>query len=171
MKVSNNETVLLLSIIGMEWDGDADFEGHADDLSFDGEFTLISVRGLVAFFVFFGWSGVILIFYDMSTVMTVIVSVLAGFSAMLIVAYVFYTFHKLEDKGNIEIDNAIGAIGEVYIRIPGKGARNGKVFVPIQGRIVELLAKTKGPEIPTGSKIRVQSVLKGNVLLVEQLIE
>ncbi len=74
----------------------------------------------------------------------------------------------MEESGNIDLQNSVGLIGEVYIPIPQGQLVPGKVNLMIDDKIMELDAVAK-EHIKTGTQIKVLSVLKNNVLLVEPL--
>ena len=57
----------------------------------------------------------------------------------------------------------------VYLRIPGSGGGKGKITVSIQGRNKEYEATTQGPELSTGSEVRVVRQTSPNTFEVEAL--
>jgi len=158
----------VLSLIGLDFDGDADadFDGGSAD-GMDTDFALFSVRSIIAFFTFFGWTGVAALNYGVGSTMSVLFATLSGFSAMFVVAYLFYLFIKLQSSGTLKLENALGEVGEVYLIIPGDKTGTGKVQMKVQGSLRELDAITDGETIPTGAPIRVIDVLENGMLLVE----
>ena len=142
------QTVLLLFGFGMDSEADADcgHEGHMDFHDHDaagdadGGFSLISIRGLVAFFSIGGWVGVVCENMGLHVTVTCIISFSAGFLALLGIAFLFKYAMKLQGSGNINVENAVGKTGQVYIPIPPKGMGRGKINVVIQERLVELEA-------------------------------
>lgn len=141
------------------------------DIQVDGDasFTFLSVRSIIAFFLLFGWSGVIVLSNNGSYTLAFILATIAGLCGIFITAYLVYSLYKLQERGNIQIQNAVNQKGEVYLKIPGKKEGLGKVMILLQGKITELEAMTEGDTIPTGEKIRVISILEDNVLLVETI--
>jgi len=75
---------------------------------------------------------------------------------------------KLQSKGNIDIRNAIGKEGTVYLNITPP--ERGKVEINIQDRlrIVDAVVKTNEP-IPTGERVIVTEILDSGVLVVERV--
>ena len=74
---------------------------------------------------------------------------------------------RLQSSGNVNLNNAVGAIGEVYLRIPPAMQGQGKVSVQVQERLIEAAAMTKAEEeLKSGTSIRVLAV-RGSNLLVE----
>ncbi len=159
----------VLSIIGIDFDADAEADiGDADGVDgLDADFTLLSVRSIIAFFTFFGWTGVVALSGGVGAVMAILLASSAGFAAMLVVAYIFYLFIKLQSSGTLNLNNALGNTGEVYLVIPGDKAGVGKVQMKVQGSLRELDAITTGESIPTGAPIQVIDVLENGMLLVE----
>jgi len=159
----------VLSIIGIDFDADAEADiGDADGVEgLDADFTLLSVRSIIAFFTFFGWTGVVALSGGAGAVLAIVLASSAGFVAMLVVAYIFYLFIKLQSSGTLNLENALGNTGEVYLIIPGDNSGIGKVQMKVQGSLRELDAITTGESIPTGSPIRVIDVLENGMLLVE----
>ncbi len=159
----------VLSIIGIDFDADAEADiGDADGVDgLDADFALLSVRSIIAFFTFFGWTGVVALSGGVGAVMAILLASSAGFAAMLVVAYIFYLFIKLQSSGTLNLNNALGNTGEVYLVIPGDNSGVGKVQMKVQGSLRELDAITTGESIPTGAPIQVIDVLENGMLLVE----
>ena len=66
---------------------------------------------------------------------------------------------------------AVGCAAQVYLRIPARGTGYGKVTVTMQGRTVELNAVTSGPEIATGSAVKIVALREGDTLEVLPLAQ
>ena len=162
----------VLSLIGLDFDHDADFDVSTETdvdsgYSLDADFTLLSVRSIIAFFTFFGWTGVIALNNGASTVMALGMASAAGFAAMLVVGYMIYLFSKLSQEGNLDMNEALFNTGEVYLAIPSKKEGYGKVHIKIKGSLREMDAVTEGEPLPTGASVRIIEVLNDNLLLVE----
>ena len=155
------------------FDGDAqgDFDGTYEPGVDTGDggsgLSLFTVRGLVAFFAVGGWMGLALVKYT-GAIWAIIIAFLAGTAAMVGIALLFKAALKLQDRGNLDIRNAIGKTGRVYLSIPPGETGQGKVTVMVQERLVELDAVTKSAhEIKTGAIIRVSNVIDSQTVLVE----
>ena len=157
----------ILSLIGME-SHNADFSGHPD-IGVDHEFSALSMRSIIAFFTFFGWTGVVVLNQHLSVWVAVTLASLAGLAAMFIVAYLMYKFAQLEQSGTLNLYHALDQEGEVYIPIPGRGNGQGKIQLKVDGRVRELDAITDGEALKTGDLIRVVEILDDNILKVEEL--
>ena len=76
---------------------------------------------------------------------------------------------KLQSNGAINIKNAIGKIGTVYLTIPPRRSGFGKVNVLVQERYAEYDAVTDGDEpIPTLAEIEVIGAVGADKLVVKR---
>ncbi len=169
--------------IEADFDGDFEAEMEADfevegDFDADGEsfepssaasgFRFFTVRGIVAFFCIFGWTGASLYDTQLADVWVVVLAVLAGFLAMFIIGLMFYGVRKLQSSGNIKYSNAIGKIASVYIPIPPERAGKGKVMVKVQERLTEADALTdEKTKIRTGETVKITGAI-GTTLIVKR---
>ncbi|KYG73893.1 MULTISPECIES: hypothetical protein [Roseivirga] len=159
---------MVLTFIGgeMEIDGDADFDVESDS---GVGFQFFTLKNFIGFFTIFSWSGIAALDSDYSTATTLIISTISGLIMMTLMASLFYFFSKLTDSGTMDINNAKGAIAEVYMRIHGNRSNIGKVLVKVQGSLRELEAITDDEEdLPTGSVVNVKDVINDNILLVSK---
>lgn len=75
----------------------------------------------------------------------------------------------LQSNGNIDYNEAVGKIAEVYLTIPPKNEGSGKVTLNVSERYVEKSAIQSGETpILTGAKVRIISVI-GDEYLVEKI--
>lgn len=140
--------------------------GHVgEDLAF---FKWLSVKTVVACLTFFGLAGLAAEHGGMSPWASLGLAVAAGTAAIVVVAFVMTSLAKLQSRGNVRLENAVGRSARVYLRVPGARQGVGKVTVAVQGRSVEVAASTGGPEIPTGAQVRVLAA-DGDVLDVAPL--
>ena len=81
---------------------------------------------------------------------------------------VFQFFIALQAEGTIEIDDAVGVSGTVYLRIPEGGT--GQVSVSIKGSLRQYDAKSvDGSMIPNEETVMVKAVV-GTLLMVEPVV-
>lgn len=157
---------LILLLIGFDGDVDAD---HGGDVQLEHEFSALSVRSIIAFFTFFGWTGVLTLNNQLNVWLAVLLSAAAGLAAMFLVAYLMFKFTQLEQSGTLNLYNALHQSGEVYLPIPGHEKGHGKVHLKVDGRVREMDAVTAGEPLKTGAQIKVIAILDDNVLMVESL--
>lgn len=159
----------IMTFVGMDsgTDFDADFDG---DMS-DGHtpFQLFTFRNLINFMLGFSWTAIALRNLIGPRWLLIVVSALAGIILVAAVMYMFYALSRLQQSGNMDIRNAIGATGMVYLSVPGQRAGAGKVHVKIQNTLRELDAVTEGETIATGALIKVTGVLEDTILIVSEV--
>jgi hypothetical protein len=156
--------VLALQIVagffGLSGDHELPFFGHHDLGGSDvGEgLQLLSVRALAAAVAVYGASGLWL-----DTLLpawgAAFGALAPAFLAALGTAYLMRAMGRLESSGSLQLEEAVGATGQVYLTVPGEGSGTGLVQFPLQGRSVELRAITREKEpLKTGSSVLVISV-------------
>jgi len=162
--------IFILTFIG---GGDSDMEADANDFEADDGgvgFQFFTFKNLVAFFTIFGWTGITCIDNDLSTGLTLILSIIAGLLMMVLTSSLFFWMHKLAESGTLKMKNAIGVIGEVYLPIGAKRSKMGKVQIKVQGSLRELEAITDNEEeLKTGTMVKVIKIVSAELLLVETL--
>lgn len=130
---------------------------------------IFTVRGIISFFVVFGWVGVVMLSAGVPIWITIPVAIICGFGMMLLLAILLNLVMKLRSDGNTDNRNAIGTSGKVYLTIPPERTGEGKVYVMLQGSYVERAAVTDQTEaIPTGTEIVVVGVSGQTVLVVRR---
>lgn len=152
-------------------DADGDYDHGGNDFDMEPSFHFFTIRNFIAFFTLFGWSGIAAFENGLDRTWTIVVAICAGLFAMLIVASLFYFMGKLVDSGGaLNLRNAIGKVGNVYIPIKAKSESTGKVQINIQGSLRELAAMTKGEEdLKTGAVVKVVGVASNSILIVEKV--
>lgn len=150
--------------------GDVDADDVLDGDSDDGGLGLFSIRGIVAMLCIMGWSGVALLETSLPKTVSLLIAFLLGLATLLGMALLMKAVYRLQSSGNIDLGNAIGKVGQVYIPIPAGGKSSGKVNITVQEKLTECDAITVCDEtLVTGSYVRVTAVGEGGVLVVEPL--
>lgn len=146
-------------------DGSAEIHHGDTDLSFK----LLSLQSLTAFFMMFGIFGLAFVAAGWDVIWTVFGGVAIGVFAMWVLGLIFNTMVRLQSEGTIDLENAIGQEGSVYLTVPANGS--GRVQVIVQGslKIYDAISGNK-KKIATGEKVKVVGVVTGNTLIVEKLI-
>jgi membrane protein implicated in regulation of membrane protease activity len=165
---------------GAEHAGDIDFDsGHGDLTTTDSDihhdidnsdasFRILSIQGLTAFFMMFGWVGLAMIRESgMSGFISVFGALVAGLFSAWVLACMFRFAMKLQSDGTMRISSAMGAGGTVYLRIPAEGT--GQVQVEVDGRLKVFDATSANKEeIKTGEQITVVWIQDNGILAVEK---
>jgi len=162
---------LVMQFVGLGGDTDMDSSGghgeihHTDS---DVGFKLLSVQGLSSFLLMFGLVGLALYRQSrMGTLIAILGAVIAGLVSVWIIARLFLMASRLQSSGTIPIDSTVGAVGEVYLKIPETGT--GRVLIKVRGSLREYDASSYDEkEIPSGVPVRVVWV-DGGVLVVERV--
>ena len=160
----------IMTFIGMDTDGGMDVDVSADT-AIDGDsgpFQLITFRNFIKFLLGFGWSIISFEKAIENQFVLILVSAVIGVLLVMAVMAIFRFMSRMEQSGTINMANAVGCKGNVYLKIPGEKRGEGKVQISIQGAIREFDALTTGEELETGAPIRVVEVINDSTLLVER---
>ncbi len=143
-----------------------DQDGHVS--SSDVSFHFISVQGLTAFFMMFGWVGLALIRDSLMPGWVATIGGIAAGSLMVwLLAQMFKFVGRLQSDGTARIKTAMGTGGSVYLRIPAEGS--GQVQVEVDGRLrICDAVSAKKEEIKTGEQITVVWIQDNGILVVEK---
>ena len=164
--------LLVLTIFGGDTHTDVDVDTSIDTHIDSGDsipFQFLSLKNIVAFFAVFGWSGIGFIHSDLAPWLVILLAVLCGLLMMFLMATLFYLMSRLAESGTLNMKNAVGKLGEVYLRIPAQRGGMGKVQLNVQGSVQTLDAITDDIDhIPTSSIIQVIDVIDDHILLVKK---
>ena len=160
----------IMTFVGMDADGGMDVD-LSTDMSGDsdgGPFQLFTFRNFINFLLGFGWS--IISFQGAIENQFLLILLAAAIGVLLVIAVMalFRFMSKMEQSGTIQMANAVGCKGNVYLRIPADKRGEGKVQISVQGAIREFDAITLGEELETGAPIKVVEVVNDSTLLVER---
>jgi hypothetical protein len=136
---------------GMDDMGDVhDTSGHSSGLS------IFSIRGITAFFLGFGWAGVIALKAGWSVPAAIAVGIGAGAVMMFAIFLVMTSMLRLQSNGTLNYSNAVGQIATVYVTVPAGGKAGGQIELLLQGRLTMADALYRGSEpLRPGSKVRI----------------
>ncbi len=162
--------LLVLTIFSS--DADTDVNTDLDHSFADGDgipFQMLSLKNIIGFFTMFGWSGLGFLSAGLAPFLVILFSFICGFLMMLAMATLFYFMSKLAESGNMNIRNAVGRTGDVYLTIPARREGMGKIQITVQGTLQTLDAITDDAEaIPTSAIIEVIGVINNQILLVKR---
>ena len=89
---------------------------------------------------------------------------------MLALAWLIRAIYSMRTDGTREINDAIGAVGTVYVTLPPSRAAGGQINVTVSGRLETLSALNAALRaVPSGEKVKVVGVIDTNTVLVEPL--
>lgn len=171
------QTVLLLFGFGgtdagldvdVDGDGvpDAGFDESGDA---DGGVRMFTVRGMVTFFTIFGWSALVLLKGGTAEYLAMGVAFLLGAFAMVLTALFLRWVMKLQSDGTVQLKNAVGLTGRVYLPIPPKRGGTGKINILLQERYCECEAVSDSEEsLPTDCEVVVTGLSGQDTLIVRR---
>lgn len=148
-------------------DFDADTDADADSLDNVGAMHLLSIRNVFYFLLGFGWAGISLWNTIPNPFVLGFVAVLVGCLFVGIFLFIYRQMMKLQSNGAFDINDSVGKVCDVYLRIPAKGQGLGKVQISFNGSVQELDARSSGEQISSGAKVQVLRVIDKKVLEVE----
>lgn len=139
--------------------------GHSDS---DAGFTLLSIFGFSSFLMMFGLVGLALSRQsEAGAALSMAGAVAAGIFSTWLIRKLFRLAIRLQSSGTLDITDAVGCSGIVYLRIPAQGA--GRVSLKFHNHLREYdAASADGMEIATGTPVKVIKVT-GATLIVETL--
>ena len=164
------QTVLML--IGIGGDGGADADVDIEDgieIPDDG-LAIFSVRGVTSMLCITGWVAVALLETSLPQGISIAIAIACGVATLIGMAYLMRAVYRLQSSGNIDVENCVDKIGEVYIPIPSTGNGSGKINLTVQEKFSEFTAiTTSGEQLKTGAFVRVVAVSESGVLVVEPI--
>jgi membrane protein implicated in regulation of membrane protease activity len=154
----------LLLLLGAGGDHDSNHDVGHDQSAF---LKLFSVQTLAAFATFFGLVGLATQQAGWSTTAVAATATAAGCASLWLVTTLMRGLGRLQSQGNVDLQNAIGSLASVYLRVPPAGQGHGRVLVTVQGRTIECAAISRGAELPTGARVKVVERHADDTLVVE----
>lgn len=142
--------------------------GDHSPVSDVGSMHFFTVQGIVAFLCIFGWSSIIILHGSGKGSLAIVVGMVFGIAAMFVVAKILQLSSHMTQSGTLNLHNALGEVGRVYLTVPPKGAGTGKVNITVQGSFLECDALNSTDEpIKTGESVRIIDI-EGDCVIVEK---
>jgi hypothetical protein len=132
---------------------------------------VLTFRTLVAAVTFFGLAGLAASQRNVDAPLSLAIALAAGAAALMLVAFLMRSLHRLKAEGTARIERAVGHVGTVYVPIPGQKAGVGKVTLNLQNRSVEYQAVTPHQQLPTGARVVVTAVVSPDTVEVAPATE
>ncbi len=171
---------IVMMLLGMEAGSHADVDGagfhdihdvhgpDADHAAIGVAFTFVSIRSLIAFGTLFSWAGTLYLAGGIHAILAIAYSFLWGLGGMFAVSVLLYYLVRMQETGNLDLWNAIGETGTVYMNIPADGA--GKVRVKVDKTLCFVNAQSKtGAPVLAGTGVKVVGVIDPRTIEVEPL--
>ncbi len=143
-----------------------DTDGHGD-FDPDGALPVLGIRGILAFGMFTGWTAFTLSRSGYNIWVATAGGAVAGFGAAWLVWRMLRWMLTWQSSGTLELPEAIGKSGVVYVPIPAPTLGKGKVHIELQGALRELDAVAAAEALATGTSVVVVGYdAADNVLVV-----
>ena len=137
------------------------------DMGADASFKALTFQGIMAFLMFFGLAGLYVSKSGGGPSPAILAGAIAGGASMYATGKLFELFVNLQQDGTVDLPEAIGSKGQVYLRIAADGV--GQVTVEVNEAQRTYNAKSEdGAEIGTGDFIEVVDTI-GEVLVVKRV--
>lgn len=146
---------------------DTDVDGNFDVDDADAGFAVLSLRSLLAFGMFMGYTGVVVIRQGGGWFLALLAGTAAGSFAAWLAWRLLRSILRLQSSGTLDLENTIGQTGEVHLQIPASSEGSGKVMVEVQGALREMDAVSESESIPTGAAILVVGLSDDGTLIVQ----
>ncbi len=160
---------LVLTFIGLGNDAEGDADNDGIDDVYDSDLNLFTLRGFIAFFSVLGWVGTICCGSGMNLAVSIVISAISGFAAMLLIAFLMKWLMRLQYDGTENIKDALGVSGTVYLRIPPARSGKGKISAVINGKLCEKSAVTdEETTLERGEEVTVMGISGEETLIVRR---
>jgi hypothetical protein len=127
---------------------------------------LLTLQTILAFVTFFGIGGLASLERGQGPLLAVPVALATGLASMVVLGFLFGSLRHLQSDGTVRMAEARGCRGRVYLTVPGNASGLGKVTVVLNGRELELAARTAGPMLFTGEEVVVNRVIDDHTVEV-----
>jgi len=136
------------------------------DMGADLSFKAFTFQGIIAFILMFGLVGLALSRSDQGDMMALFAGTVAGGASMWSMGKMFQAFHSVQSSGNMDIQNAVGQDGTIYMRI--KPGEVGQIQVTIQGamRTLDAVASDSSLYLKTGATVTVEKIVAGRMVVI-----
>lgn len=164
--------LLLMLVFGLDDGGDFDVDVDADGGGIEahgGDFSLFSSISILSFMMGAGWLGLTArIEWGVAPVAAAVYAALFGFALMLFSSFMVWQMRKLSSAGGYDVNDCVGKVGRVYLKVPPKGQGRGQVQITVSGSQKILDAVSTGEEIESFAAVRVIEVQETETLVVER---
>ncbi len=142
-------------------DSDIDASPDSSDLG------ILSIRGLLAFGMFMGWTGLIVLQAGLGMPAALVAGTLAGILASWLAWRLILLLLRLQVSGTLDPERVVGQTGSVHLRIPARQNNTGKVMIEVQGSLREFDAVSEAEAIPTGTPVLIVGRTEEGVFIAQ----
>ncbi|MDD4291248.1 MAG: NfeD family protein [Clostridia bacterium] len=152
-------------------DNDAEpYDGAEDSITGLGGMKLFTFRGIIAGLAIGCWAGFLMLSLGLEIWLSLLITVVVFFVVLVLYAWAFRSAMKLQQEGNIKIEQAVGKTATVYVPIQPNMEIGGKVTFVFQERFLEKDAICEeDTKIPVNQQVEIVGVTDNGVLIVHSL--
>lgn len=159
---------LILMLAGGDHGHDIGVDGHDFSNGNDADLHILSVQGVLAFLMGFGWVGLLVLSSTSAElILAGAAGLVAGGAAMYGLAKALAGLKRLQSSGTVDAHAAIGSEATVYVTIPEAGKGTGQVILVVGQKQRTYNAVSSGPALTRNARVRVLAVQGQNTLAVE----
>ena len=156
----------IMTFVGLDHDTDLD-AGGLDGVDADGVSGFFTFKNLVNFLLGYGWAGICFKNVISSPTLLQLAAVGVGVVFVLVWVLIVRQVMKLGVDKTFRLEETVGQVADVYLRIPAAGEGKGKVMVSVRGSVHEIDAVSVSSGIPTGAKAKVLRTIGTDTVEVE----
>jgi len=128
---------------------------------------IFNLQGIVAGATVLGFAGLAASSAQLTLAVTLTIALASALAMMLIVGTLLRFMVTMDSDNTVQLEQAVGQLGTVYLSIPSAGAGQGKITVTLQHRMMEFPAITpQATPLSAGDQVIVVSVQKPAVMEV-----
>lgn len=156
--------IVVFAILGGDTEVHADFNSTFET---DDSFDFLSIQSILAFLMGFGWMGLACIkVWNLSTMLTLIVSVVFGLLLLFLSAWLMFQAKRLNKRVVKDLSKAVGLIGKAYTNFEAKG--QGQIEITINEQLsVEEAVNNSDEQIQAFEMVKVVKY-ENNKLYIEK---
>lgn len=128
---------------------------------------IFNFQGIVAALTVLGFAGLAASAAKLSLTLTFLIAGASAMVMMMLVGALLRMMVSMDTDNTVQIDQAVGQVGTVYLSIPAAGSGQGKIMVNLQQRLMEFPAITQqAAPLASGDQVIVIAVQKPSVMEV-----
>lgn len=144
-----------------------DFDANHGGWDLTATLKRLSIQGIIIFLAAFGWAGLTLYrTAHWKLWASVVLACAVGLALMWTFNLLMTSMLRLQTSGTIDISEAVGCPGEVYVGIPGYETGRGQVQIVVNQRLRTYNAQSKGEALERSRKVVVVDIGADNTLIV-----
>jgi membrane protein implicated in regulation of membrane protease activity len=137
----------------------------------DAAFEVLSINGITAFVMMFGWAGLTAYLqYKRSAGLSLLIAFFIGVVSMLMMAWLFHLSRKMVSHGaTLNVNDLVGLTASVYQTIPAEGIGKITVSVASGGTREWNAVSAEKTEIASFTSVKIVKVIDSQTVTVQKI--